>query len=89
MTPLLIRLSLYRSDRQGRSVIQCFMLINSLIRFFFLSYLSDSLLRIVILYHCRPLQNWNAGMLAGVCTTVIMAPGERIKCLLQVAVRPF
>ena len=27
---------------------------------------------------------FNAGMLAGVCTTVIMAPGERIKCLLQV-----
>ena len=35
----------------------------------------------------RPLQNWNAGMLAGVCTTVIMAPGERIKCLLQVRLR--
>ena len=32
----------------------------------------------------RPLQNWNAGMVAGVFTTVIMAPGERIKCLLQV-----
>eukprot|EP00112_Aurelia_sp_Birch-Aquarium-sp1_P015601 Seg3474.1 transcript_id=Seg3474.1/GoldUCD/mRNA.D3Y31 product="Mitochondrial carnitine/acylcarnitine carrier protein" protein_id=Seg3474.1/GoldUCD/D3Y31 len=31
-----------------------------------------------------PLQNWNAGMLAGVCTTAIMAPGERIKCLLQI-----
>eukprot|EP00794_Sanderia_malayensis_P006981 gene6981-7766_t len=31
-----------------------------------------------------PVQNWNAGMLAGVCTTVIMAPGERIKCLLQI-----
>eukprot|EP01135_Chromosphaera_perkinsii_P009699 Nk52_evm25s1837 gene=Nk52_evmTU25s1837 len=29
------------------------------------------------------LQHWNAGMLAGVATTVIMAPGERIKCLLQ------
>ena len=28
-------------------------------------------------------QHWNAGMLAGVATTVIMAPGERIKCLLQ------
>lgn len=26
----------------------------------------------------------NAGMLAGVFTTVIMAPGERIKCLLQI-----
>lgn len=32
----------------------------------------------------RPFQNWNAGMVAGVCTTAIMAPGERIKCLLQV-----
>jgi len=31
-----------------------------------------------------PLQNWNAGMVAGVFTTVIMAPGERIKCLLQI-----
>lgn len=29
-------------------------------------------------------QFWNAGMLAGVFTTVIMAPGERIKCLLQI-----
>lgn len=29
-------------------------------------------------------QIWNAGMLAGVFTTVIMAPGERIKCLLQI-----
>ncbi|XP_031550349.1 mitochondrial carnitine/acylcarnitine carrier protein-like [Actinia tenebrosa] len=26
----------------------------------------------------------NAGMFAGVCTTVIMAPGERVKCLLQI-----
>ncbi|XP_064605584.1 mitochondrial carnitine/acylcarnitine carrier protein-like [Liolophura sinensis] len=30
------------------------------------------------------LQIFNAGMLAGVFTTVIMAPGERIKCLLQI-----
>jgi len=30
------------------------------------------------------LQIGNAGMLAGVFTTVIMAPGERIKCLLQI-----
>ncbi|CAJ0579800.1 unnamed protein product, partial [Mesorhabditis spiculigera] len=29
-------------------------------------------------------QNMNSGALAGVFTTVIMAPGERIKCLLQV-----
>uniref|UniRef100_A0A0K0FJG1 Mitochondrial carnitine/acylcarnitine carrier protein (inferred by orthology to a human protein) n=1 Tax=Strongyloides venezuelensis TaxID=75913 RepID=A0A0K0FJG1_STRVS len=30
------------------------------------------------------LQNFNSGALAGVMTTVIMVPGERIKCLLQV-----
>ena len=30
------------------------------------------------------LQLFNAGMVAGVFTTGIMAPGERIKCLLQV-----
>uniref|UniRef100_A0A914VDV6 Mitochondrial carnitine/acylcarnitine carrier protein n=1 Tax=Plectus sambesii TaxID=2011161 RepID=A0A914VDV6_9BILA len=30
------------------------------------------------------LQNFNAGALAGVFTTIIMVPGERIKCLLQV-----
>lgn len=29
-------------------------------------------------------QLFKAGMLSGVFTTVIMAPGERIKCLLQV-----
>lgn len=29
-------------------------------------------------------QNFNAGALAGVLTTIIMVPGERIKCLLQV-----
>ncbi|KAL8604354.1 hypothetical protein ACOMHN_028117 [Nucella lapillus] len=29
-------------------------------------------------------QHFKAGMLAGVFTTVIMAPGERIKCLLQI-----
>jgi solute carrier family 25 carnitine/acylcarnitine transporter 20/29 len=28
-------------------------------------------------------QHFNAGMVAGVMTTVIMAPGERIKCLMQ------
>ena len=32
----------------------------------------------------RYFQLFKAGMLAGVFTTVIMAPGERIKCLLQV-----
>ncbi|CAK9305048.1 unnamed protein product [Gordionus sp. m RMFG-2023] len=31
-----------------------------------------------------PLQLFNAGMLSGVFTTIIMVPGERIKCLLQV-----
>ncbi|KAK2717286.1 congested-like trachea protein [Artemia franciscana] len=30
------------------------------------------------------LQLFNAGAFSGVCTTVVMAPGERIKCLLQV-----
>ncbi|EDO41788.1 predicted protein [Nematostella vectensis] len=30
------------------------------------------------------LQIMNAGAFAGVCTTAIMAPGERIKCLLQI-----
>jgi len=30
------------------------------------------------------IQNANAGALAGVLTTVVMVPGERIKCLLQV-----
>lgn len=30
------------------------------------------------------LEIWNAGMVSGVFTTGIMAPGERIKCLLQV-----
>ncbi|VDM27659.1 unnamed protein product [Toxocara canis] len=30
------------------------------------------------------IQNFNSGALAGVFTTVIMVPGERIKCLLQV-----
>lgn len=29
-------------------------------------------------------QHFNAGMLAGVLTTVIMTPGERIKCLMQI-----
>lgn len=29
-------------------------------------------------------QIFAAGMLSGVFTTIIMAPGERIKCLLQV-----
>jgi hypothetical protein len=31
-------------------------------------------------------QLFAAGMLSGVFTTVIMAPGERIKCLLQVRI---
>jgi len=30
------------------------------------------------------LQNFNSGALAGVLTTVVMVPGERVKCLLQV-----
>lgn len=30
------------------------------------------------------LQNFNSGALAGIFTTIIMVPGERIKCLLQV-----
>lgn len=30
------------------------------------------------------LQIFNAGCLSGVYTTVIMVPGERIKCLLQI-----
>jgi len=36
--------------------------------------------------HDKPtyLQIWNAGMIAGVFTTGIMAPGERVKCLLQI-----
>jgi len=29
-------------------------------------------------------QFWNAGMVAGVFTTTVMTPGERIKCLLQI-----
>ena len=33
----------------------------------------------------RCFQLFKAGMLAGVFTTVIMAPGEQIKCLLQVS----
>ena len=33
---------------------------------------------------CRPSQIFLSGCLAGVFTTVIVAPGERIKCLLQV-----
>ena len=34
--------------------------------------------------HSSTMQLFNAGCLAGVATTVIMAPGERIKCLLQI-----
>lgn len=30
------------------------------------------------------IQNMNSGALAGVFTTIVMVPGERIKCLLQV-----
>lgn len=33
---------------------------------------------------CSLGQHFNAGMVAGVMTTVIMAPGERVKCLMQV-----
>lgn len=29
-------------------------------------------------------QHFNAGLLAGVLTTVVMTPGERIKCIMQV-----
>ena len=36
---------------------------------------------------CRLGQHFKAGMMAGVLTTVIMAPGERIKCLMQVRVK--
>jgi len=35
--------------------------------------------------HIRLPQHFLAGMVAGVFTTAIMAPGERIKCLLQVS----
>lgn len=34
--------------------------------------------------HHSSLQIFNAGMLAGLGTTVLVAPGERIKCLLQI-----
>lgn len=30
------------------------------------------------------IQNFNAGALAGIFTTAVMVPGERIKCILQV-----
>ena len=40
---------------------------------------------LLIIFLQRLPQIGNAGMLAGVFTTVIMAPGERIKCLLQVS----
>ena len=30
-------------------------------------------------------QHFKAGMIAGVFTTVVMTPGERVKCLLQVS----
>lgn len=32
----------------------------------------------------RYFQIMTSGFFAGVCTTAIMAPGERIKCILQV-----
>ena len=38
----------------------------------------------IALVFFRYAQFFKAGMLAGVFTTVIMTPGERIKCLLQV-----
>lgn len=34
--------------------------------------------------HYTPLQIFNAGMLSGIFTTPITAPGERVKCLLQI-----
>ena len=37
-------------------------------------------------FFCSYSQLFASGMVAGVCSTVIMAPGERIKCLLQVSV---
>ena len=33
---------------------------------------------------CSLAQHFNAGLLSGVLTTVIMTPGERIKCNMQV-----
>lgn len=41
------------------------------------------MLLVIFSYFSYP-QLFKAGMLAGVFTTVIMTPGERIKCLLQV-----
>lgn len=46
--------------------------------------LSVNVLRQLLLVSCRYQQLFAAGMLSGVFTTAIMAPGERIKCLLQV-----
>lgn len=43
-----------------------------------------SKMRIYIFGTYRRLQLFNAGCVAGVLTTAIMAPGERIKCLLQI-----
>ena len=34
---------------------------------------------------CRNFQVFKAGMVSGVFTTIILTPGERIKCLLQVS----
>lgn len=34
--------------------------------------------------HFTFIENFNSGALAGILTTSIMAPGERIKCILQV-----
>lgn len=36
------------------------------------------------LFYFRYFQILTSGFFAGVCTTAIMAPGERIKCILQV-----
>ena len=38
----------------------------------------------IFLFVASVFQHAKAGMVAGVFTTIFMAPGERIKCLLQV-----
>ena len=44
----------------------------------------SSILSVLLFCVLRPVQVFLSGCLAGVFTTVIVAPGERIKCLLQV-----
>jgi hypothetical protein len=56
---------------------------------FIVRFLDHTPITVTITYiHCGTyfsnLQIFNAGMVAGVFTTGIMTPGERIKCLLQV-----